>query len=171
MSNPFLGEIKLFAGNFAPVNWALCNGQLLAISENDALFSLLGTTYGGDGQTTFALPDLRSRVPISVGTSTTGTTYTQGQSSGSETVTLLQPQMPTHSHPAKATSAGGSSNSPTGQVWASSSLNQYAAGPAVPTMNAGNLGLAGGSQPHANIMPLLAVNYIIALAGIYPSLN
>ncbi|RYD59408.1 MAG: phage tail protein [Sphingobacteriales bacterium] len=176
----YLGEIRLFAGTFAPVGWLACDGSLLPISENDALFTLLGTTYGGDGQTTFGLPDLRGRVPVSQGRSTTGTTYVLGQSAGVETVTLTTAQMPAHQHTFSV------SNSPGTQVSAS---NAYLANPVDPTTNnktvlfylpdsveetiqgllPDSLTPAGGSQPHENRMPYTTINYIIATQGIYPS--
>src|SRR5438874_6243208 len=115
MSQPYVGEIRIFAGNFAPVNWAFCNGQLLAISENDALFNLIGTTYGGDGQSTFGLPNLQSRVPVHVGTG-----FTLAESGGAETVTLTVSQIPAHSHVPQANSGAGTQTSPFGNVWADS---------------------------------------------------
>jgi microcystin-dependent protein len=164
--DPFLGEIKMFGGNFAPQGWAFCNGQLLPISQYDALFSLLGTTYGGDGQTTFALPDLRGRAPIH-----TNSAYPQGAVVGSETVTLTQGQLPGHNHLAGALTGAGSANKPDGAVWAGSTIgdNKY-----IDTLNAPGvlnpavLQNAGGSQPHDNMQPYLVINFIIALEGIYP---
>ena len=153
----------MFAGNFAPQGWALCQGQLLAISQNDVLFTLIGTTYGGDGQTTFALPDLRSRVPMHQGSG-----FVIGQTGGVESVTLTINQIPLHSHPPQATS-GGASNSPVGNVWANWTGSQFSdqGGPA--QMNAAAMGAAGGAQAHDNVIPYLAVNFIISLFGIYPS--
>jgi microcystin-dependent protein len=164
--DPFLGEIKMFGGNYAPQGWAFCNGQLLPISQYDALFSLLGTTYGGDGQTTFALPDLRGRAPIH-----TTSTYPQGAAVGSETVTLTQGQLPAHNHQAGALTGPGSANKPDGAVWAGSTIsdNKYIGtinAPAV--LNPAVLQNAGGNQPHNNMQPYQVVNFIIALEGIYP---
>ncbi len=120
MSSPFIGEIRMFGGNFAPAGWAFCNGALIPIAENDALFNLIGTTYGGDGQTTFALPNLQSRVPIHVGPG-----FVQGQTGGTETVTLIVNQIPSHSHVPQAQSAAGTAASPSNAVWANSSLGQF----------------------------------------------
>lgn len=169
MSEPFLGEIRLFAGNFAPAGWALCNGQLLPISENDALFTLIGTTYGGDGEETFALPDLRSRVPIHLGTGSDGQTYVIGETAGVETVTLTAQQIPNHTHPLLASTSAGSANSPNGRVTAAPpGIDLYIED--TPSANASNQAVAptGGSQPHVNTQPFLCVHYIIALFGIFP---
>jgi microcystin-dependent protein len=171
MATPFLGEIKMFGGNFAPVGFAFCSGQLLAISQNDALFALIGTIYGGDGQTTFGLPDLRGRLPVHLGTLSGGGNYVIGQSGGSEQVTLTTPQLPTHNHSAQASSAAGTQNGPGNGVWAQSSLNQFGTGNAASTMTAQNIQNSGGSQSHDNMMPFLAVNFIIALEGVFPSQN
>ena len=164
MSQPFAGEIQMFAGNFAPVDWAFCDGRLLQISEYDTLFSLIGTTYGGDGVTTFALPDLRGRLPLHQGSG-----YSMGQSSGSESVTLTGSQIPAHSHAAQASGSTGSQTGPGGGLWASSALNQFAAGDGTNLMANANVGNAGGSQPHDNMMPYLAVSFVICLYGIYPT--
>ncbi|MGH9891014.1 MAG: phage tail protein [bacterium] len=169
MSDPYIGEIKLVGFNFPPVGWALCDGQLLSIAQNDALFALIGTTYGGDGQTTFALPDFRSRIPIHQGTGSSGTTYTIGENGGTETVTLTVNQLPAHTHPAKAQSGAGNQAGPGGNVWASSSLNQYNPSAADSDMNALAITSSGGNQPHDNMMPFLAINFIIALEGIFPA--
>lgn len=165
MSSPFVGEIRMFAGNFAPVGWAFCNGAVLPIDQNDALFNLIGTTYGGDGQSTFALPNLQSRVPVHVGPG-----FAQGQSGGVETVTLTTSQIPAHSHVPQANSGAGTSNTPVGNVWANWTGAQFnnVNAPATP-MNAGVLGSAGGSQPHDNMVPFLSVNFILSLFGIFPS--
>ncbi|MDQ3927758.1 MAG: tail fiber protein [Chloroflexota bacterium] len=165
-----MGEIALFPYNFAPLGWALCNGQLLSISTNTALFSLLGTTYGGNGQTTFALPDLRGRVPMSSGQGPGLSNYQLGQTGGSESVTLIQSQMPAHTHSVSAATGAGTSASPDGKVWAASSArdNLYAVTPNT-TMAAQAVGAAGGNQPHDNTQPYLTLNYCIALEGIYPS--
>jgi microcystin-dependent protein len=165
MSSPFIGEIRMFAGNFAPVGWAFCNGALIPISENDALFNLIGTTYGGDGQNTFALPNLQSRVPVHVGPG-----FAQGQSGGAESVTLTTTQIPAHSHVPQANSSAGTQTSPANNVWAFSSLGQFDLGdPPDSTMAPQALGSSGGSQPHDNMMPFLVVNFIISLFGIFPS--
>jgi microcystin-dependent protein len=172
MATPFIGEIRMFAGNFAPQGWAFCDGQTLAISQNDALFALIGTTYGGDGQTTFNLPDLRSRLPVHNGQLTGGSNYVQGSTFGVETVTLNTQQMATHNHAVQGAGAA-TSVSPAGAVYAGGqgNLNLYAtAAPNVP-MAAGMVQSAGGSQPHDNIMPYLAIRFIIALEGIFPSRN
>lgn len=168
MSSPFTGEIRMFAGNFAPVGWALCQGQLMAIAENDALFTLLGTTYGGDGQTTFGLPDLRGRIPVHQGPG-----FVLGQLAGTESVTLNISQLPSHNHPAQATSAAGTQLSPANGVWASGvSSNPYsAANPPAASMSPSALAGTGGNQPHENLMPVLTINFIIALFGIFPSRN
>jgi microcystin-dependent protein len=177
MSEPYIGEIIMFAGNFAPRGWALCNGQLLSIAQNSALFSILGTTYGGDGHTTFALPDLRGRVPMQPGAGPGLTPHSLGESSGSETVTLLSPQMPAHTH---AIAAGGNATSSlpasnlfgatTGQTGEGQPVEVfgYAAGTPTTMMSPQALSTAGGSQPHANMQPYLCVNFIIATEGIFP---
>jgi len=170
MSSPYIGEIRIFAGNFAPYGWSFCNGALLAISDYDALFNLIGTTYGGDGQTTFALPNLQSRIPIHAGTGG-GSSYTLGQIGGTETVTLITSQIPAHSHVPLANTAG-NSPAPANNVWAqpgNTTLTQYSNAAPSATMAANALGAAGGSQPHDNLMPFLAVNFIISLYGVYPS--
>jgi len=157
----------MFAGNFAPQGWALCNGQSLAISQNDALFTLLGTTYGGDGVNTFNLPDLRGRMPMHQGGN-----FVIGQSAGTETVTLTTQQLPAHTHQATAVTETGNQLAPAGNVWAASSLNQFStSNPPPNAMNPGALATTGGSQPHDNVMPYLAVSFIIALQGIFPSRN
>lgn len=173
MATPFLGVISMFGGNFAPRGYALCQGQLQSIAQNTALFSLLGTTYGGDGQVTFALPDLRGRAPIHQGTLPGGSTYVIGQVLGSETVTLTSAQMPNHNHTLGASSAPGSAAGPTGAVWAAYTAGQnYAAAASVnATMSASALSPAGGNQPHENRQPYLAINFIIALEGVFPSRN
>ncbi|MEO8164153.1 MAG: tail fiber protein [Betaproteobacteria bacterium] len=170
-SQPFLGEIRMFGGNFAPVGYAFCNGQLLDISQNNALFSLLGTTFGGDGQTTFALPDLRGRLPLHQGQGPGLSSYVNGQSAGSETVTLTTQQIPQHSHAAQASSQTGTQAGPGNGLWAASGLNQFANANATQPMNSTLIQQAGGSQPHDNLMPYLAISCIIALQGIFPSRN
>lgn len=169
MSDPYVGEIRMFGGNFAPSGWALCQGQLMPISENETLFNLIGTTYGGDGQTTFALPDLRGRVPIHMGQGPGLSYRTIGESAGTETVTLVTSQIPAHTHVPMANSAG-SATSPANGVWANSAAIQFQSGPtAGVNMHVKALGNSGGSQPHDNMTPYLAVNFIISLYGIYPS--
>ncbi len=169
-AQPFIGQIMVFAGNFAPAGWAQCNGQLLPISQYDALFSLIGTTYGGDGQTTFALPDLRSRLPIHQGQGPGLSNYVPGENGGAEAVTLLTSQLPVHTHPALGNSDAGTSTDPTGGVWASSPNNIYIAGASADTtMNPTSISGSGGGQPHDNMLPFLTLNFCIALEGIYPS--
>lgn len=160
---PYVGEIRMFGGNFAPVGWALCNGAVLPISENEVLFNLIGTTYGGDGQSTFALPNLQSRVPVHQGSG-----FVIGQAAGSETVTLLTQQIPAHSHVPQG-SANASQGAPGNGVWAQSSQNQFSSGTPNEQLAASAIGLAGGSQPHDNMLPFLAVNFIISLFGVFPS--
>jgi microcystin-dependent protein len=171
MASPFVGEIRMFAGTFAPAGWAFCNGQLMAISQNDTLFQLLGTTYGGDGVNTFALPNLQSRVPIHQGQSPGTSNYIIGQTAGVETVTLTVNQLPAHTHTTQASSAGSGSSDPTGNFWASSpATKQYSPGTNAP-MASGAMGITGGNQPHDNMVPFLVVNFIISLFGIFPSQN
>ncbi|MBN1668459.1 MAG: phage tail protein [Anaerolineales bacterium] len=172
MSEPFVGEIKMFAGNFAPNGWAFCDGQLLAVSQNDALFSLLGTIYGGDGQTTFGLPDLRGRVPIHMGTGPGLSQRSIGTKAGSEQVTLNVNQLPSHSHAFSGTDSLATSPNPAGNVLAKSTgVDLYFAdAPSVALANTA-LSSTGGSQAHTNLMPFQCVNFIIALFGIYPSSN
>jgi len=164
MSSPFVGEIRMFGGNFAPAGWAFCDGSLLLISDNDTLFQLIGTTYGGDGQSTFALPDLRSRVPIHVGPG-----FTLGQVAGEETVTLTTAQIPAHTHGPQGNSSPGTQSSPAAGVWAQSTLGQFSAAAPSVSMDPGALGTTGGSQPHDNMIPFLAVNFILSLFGVFPS--
>jgi microcystin-dependent protein len=164
LADPFVGEIRMFGGNFAPVGWALCNGQILPIAENQALFTLIGTTYGGDGQTTFQLPDLRCRLPMHQGPG-----VTLGQAGGSETVTLTVSELPGHGHPTAASSGGGNQGGPGGAVWAAAPAKIYAGGPANTPMYPLAVAMAGGSQPHDNMSPFLGVNFIISLSGIFPS--
>jgi microcystin-dependent protein len=174
---PFIAEIKMFAGNFAPQGWALCNGQLMSIAQNTALFSLIGTTYGGNGQTTFALPDLRGRMAVHAGQGPGLTPYTLGEVKGVENVTLLSTQMPIHTHSATGNSGNAELGSPAGGVWAAPVDSTGAAGAGYTTqppnapMSPAAIGTAGGSQPFSVIQPLLCVNFIIALVGIFPSRN
>jgi microcystin-dependent protein len=171
MSEPFIGEIRMFGGNFAPRGWAFCNGQSMSIAQNDALFALIGTTYGGDGVQTFNLPDLQGRLPLHQGTSTAGTTYVIGEKGGVETVTLLSTQTPAHTHVVTATAIDAEGSDPAGGVLAQGSgFPVYGApNPDKPaTFNQAAVGLAGGSQPHDNLQPYLCVSFIIALEGIFP---
>jgi microcystin-dependent protein len=179
---PFLGQISIFGFNFAPRGWATCDGQILPIAQNTALFSLLGTTYGGNGQTTFALPDLRGRVPVHQGQGPGLSAYTIGEVTGTEAVTLITTQIPAHSHVAQsavnvAASSLAPSDDPSGAVpTGGTQVNIYTAAPDGTTkMNAGMVTTqvqpSGGSQPHENIQPLLCVNFCIALEGIFPSRN
>lgn len=165
MSDPYIGEIRMFAGNFAPLGWAICDGSVLSISENSALYSLLGTTYGGDGQTAFALPDLRGRAPLHQ--SNTGNIHPLGQKGGTETVTLTTVNLAAHTHPAAAGTGGTAVTSPNGSWWGTSTFNSYSTEAPNTTLNAINA--SGGGQPHENMMPFLAINFIIALNGVYPS--
>ncbi|MCE4554146.1 phage tail protein [Roseateles cellulosilyticus] len=170
MSNPYLGEIRLFAGNFAPDRWALCQGQLVAIAENETLYNLIGTTYGGDGQNTFALPDLRGRVPVHQGQGPGLSPRTIGQIGGTESVTLQSGQTPAHSHPAIASTAAANLGAPGGNLLATTTGATYGPGPATTPMASGAItSVWGGQQPHENMAPTLTVNYIISLYGIYPS--
>jgi microcystin-dependent protein len=173
MSDPFIGEIRLAGFNFAPQGWAFCDGTIVAIDQNPALFQLIGTTYGGDGQQTFALPDLRSRVPIHVGTGPGGT-FVIGQRAGTEQVTLTSQQIPNHNHSSTQCSNGaGSTGTPAnGVTWSMSKLgNLYLNNAPAVTMGAQAIGNAGGNQPHENRQPSLAINYIFSLFGIFPSQN
>ena len=169
MGTPYVGEIRIFAGNFAPAGWVFCDGSILSIVDNDTLFNLIGTTYGGDGQITFALPDLRSRVPIHQGQGPGLSNYVLAQTGGVESVTITLNQVPVHTHTPMASNTGGSDN-PANNFWASSSNGKpYNAGPPTIQLNAGTIAAAGGSQPHDNMIPFLCVSYIISLFGIYPS--
>lgn len=170
MSQPYIGQIMICAFDFAPRSWAYCNGQLLPIQQNAALFSILGTTYGGNGTTNFALPDLRGRVPMQWGQGPGLSNHVLGEVSGSEAVTVLQTQMPAHTHLAQASASAPSVGVPTANAWATGGTAAYAA-TANTAMAAGALPNAGGSQPHENRAPLLTLNYCIALSGIFPSRN
>lgn len=178
MSEPFIGEIVMFGGNFAPRSWAFCDGQLLSISQNTALFSILGTTYGGDGRTTFGLPDLRGRVPMGPRNGPGLTPRSLGQRGGVENVTLNANQMPSHTHAASANAVApaGNSNDAAGNFWADDagvSSGTYHTGPTNTTMNGNAITVqpSGGNQSHDNVQPFLAVNFIIAITGIFPSRN
>jgi microcystin-dependent protein len=177
VSEPFLAEIVMFAGNFAPRGWAFCQGQILSIAQNTALFSLLGTTYGGNGQTTFALPDLRGRVPVGTGQGPGLPSVDLGEVAGEPTHTLIITEMPAHNHVVQvnASSDPGTSASPGGNIWATSTARDsmyVPSGTSTPMSNgAATAGIAGGSQPHNNMQPFLGMNFIIAIEGIYPSRN
>jgi microcystin-dependent protein len=169
MSEPFVGEIRMFAGNFAPRSWAFCDGQLLAVSQNDALFSLLGTVYGGDGRTTFGLPDLRGRIPTHAGAGPGLPPGRLGAKGGAENVTLTVNQLPSHGHPLHATTATAAQRQPVGSALAASTGQVYTEILDPQTMNAQAISHVGGSRSHTNLMPYLCVHFIIALVGIYPS--
>ena len=172
MSEPFLGEIRMFAGNFAPRGWAFCDGQLLAVANNDALFSLLGTLYGGDGRTTFGLPDLRGRIPVHTGTGPGLSQRRLGAKGGAETETLTVNGLPAHHHIWQGYSGTAESQTPIDASVASPASNLYDTEiDNLGDMRASMVGATGGSQSHANLMPALCVHFIIALAGIYPSRN
>jgi len=163
MAEPFLSEIRLCSFNFAPKGWALCNGQTLPINQNQALFSLLGTTYGGNGQTTFQLPDLRGRVPIHMGSG-----HSLGEKAGASAVTVNIQQLPTHIHQMNAVAANSTSGSPSGNYLGEFN-NGYTAPVNLTTLSPASVTSVGGSQPHNNMMPYLVLNFIIALQGIFPS--
>jgi microcystin-dependent protein len=168
VSEPFIGEIRLVGWTFEPRGWSFCNGQTMQINVNQALFSLLGTTYGGNGVTTFALPDLRDRVPVHAGQRPGGSNFTLGQAGGEASHPLTTSELPPHVHVLTATSATGSVGSPNGNVPAVSTKAAYGTSADV-AMGAGTVGNTGASQPHENMPPFLAVNFVIALTGIFPS--
>jgi microcystin-dependent protein len=171
MAQPYVGEIRMFAGNFAPAGWMFCGGQLLPISENTTLFQLIGTTYGGDGQSTFALPDLRGRIPIHFGTGSSNTAYQLAETGGAEEVTLTVQQIPAHSHPLLASNNAGNNTLPGGSLIAKSISNlPYSSfnAPVTP-INPATVAPVGGSQPHTNFQPYLCLNFIISLFGIFPT--
>jgi len=170
MADPFVGEIRMFAGNFAPRGWALCDGQLLSVSQNDALFSLLGTVYGGDGRTTFGLPDLRGRIPVHAGQGPGLSQRRLGEKGGQEQVTLNVNEWPSHTHAFRASKAIGAKANPTGQVVAAGpSVKLFTQSPPNAYLASTALTSVGGGQPHSNVMPFLGINFIIALVGVYPS--
>jgi microcystin-dependent protein len=174
MSNPFVAEIRIFSGNFAPTGWAQCNGQLLPISQNTALFSLLGTTYGGDGKSNFALPDMQGNAPMQQGQGPGLSQRFLGETGGEDSVTLLQTEMPAHSHGIQGASGGTASNNPVGNAWAGGQKgfgNVYAStgGGNNVQMNPFALSIAGGNLPHNNLMPYLCLTFIIALQGVFPA--
>ena len=168
MAQPYVGEIRMFAGNFAPAGWMFCEGQLLPISENETLFQLIGTTYGGDGESTFALPDLRGRIPIHQGNG-----FILAETGGAEEITLTVPQIPAHSHPALATANSASATSPSNNVvvanCALATQTAYGSDNPQTPLSASSISPVGGSQPHTNFQPYLCVDFIISLFGIFPS--
>ncbi len=168
MAQPYIGEIRMFAGSFAPNGWMFCSGQLLPISENEALFQLIGTTYGGDGESTFGLPNLQSRVPIHQGTGPDGSTYQLGEMAGTQQETLTVQQIPTHTHVWVGTTEFGNSVEPVGGVPAVAQGDFYTGSFSPIAMNAQSISPIGGSQPHENTQPFLCINYIISLFGIFP---
>ena len=173
MAQPYVGEIRMFGGNFAPAGWMFCDGQLLPISENETLFQLIGTTYGGDGESTFALPNLQSRIPIHFGTGPDGTTYQMAEMAGTEQETLTVQQIPSHNHAPLGSANSASQQSPAGAVLANATsptlgiLTYGSDTPFVP-MNSQSISPTGGSQPHENTQPFLCVSFIISLFGLYP---
>ena len=170
MGTPYLSEIRIVSFSFPPHGWALCNGQSMAINQNQALFALLGTQYGGDGISTFRLPNLQGRAPVHTGTDRFGNPYILGQSAGEPTVTLTATDIPAHTHQAHGVSTLANLGSAAGNAWADSASDPYSAS-ANATMNASAVLHAGGSQPHNNMAPYLTLNFIIALTGIFPSRN
>jgi microcystin-dependent protein len=170
MSQPYVGEIRQFAGNFAPVGWALCNGAILNISDNDVLFNLIGTIYGGDGVQTFAVPNLQGRVPIHMGTFS-GNTYVIGQPGGAESVTLNAGQLAAHSHYVNVSTTNSVNDNPANNYFsaANAGANVYTAAPGTLSLNTTSVTSVGGNQSHDNMVPYVAVNFIISLYGIYPS--
>ncbi len=163
MAQPYVGEIRMFAGNFAPAGWMFCEGQLLAIADNTTLFTLIGTTYGGDGQSTFALPDLRGRIPLHFGNS-----FVLAETGGAEEVTLTTSQIPAHSHAMSATTDIPTQTSPAGAVTGQAAAKIYRAGNPTVTLDPQAVVATGGSQPHTNMQPYLCVDFIISLFGIFP---
>jgi microcystin-dependent protein len=165
MAQPYVGEIRMFAGNFAPAGWMFCEGQLLPISENETLFQLIGTTYGGDGQSTFALPDLRGRIPIHQGNG-----FILAETGGAEEITLTVNQIPAHSHPELANSQPANQNQPSAQLLAqAATVDAYVTSGPFVALSPASISPVGGSQPHTNFQPYLCVDFIISLFGIFPS--
>jgi microcystin-dependent protein len=172
VGTPYVGQIKLFAGNFAPVGWMFCQGQELSISEYDALYTLIGTTYGGDGDSTFALPNLSARLPVHMGTGSDGVNYVIAQSGGTETVTLQTSQLPTHTHPYIGTAALATTNDPTNNVPASSTgatVLPYGLDQPPTVLNPSSVSPVGQGGAHDNVQPFICINYIISLYGVFPS--
>ncbi len=170
MANPFLAEIRIFPFNFAPKGWAFCDGQLLSISQNTALFSLLGTTYGGDGKSNFALPDMQGNAPMHPGQGPGLSLHDLGETSGSDTVTVLESELPAHSHAWNASNQDGTDQSPVNELFAGGvgGVSTYAAPSSVKQFNLQAVAPSGGDQPHNNLMPYLTLNFCIALQGVYP---
>ena len=169
-AQPYVGEVRMFTGSFAPAGWMFCNGQLLAISGNEPLFQLIGTTYGGDGEESFALPNLQSRVPIHAGTGPDGIAYPIAQMAGAEGVALTIQQVPIHTHPLTVSVTSGSKGSPAADLLSETvGFQPYVEDSPTVAMNAGSITSAGGSQPHENTQPFLCINYVISLSGIFPS--
>ncbi|MCF2488581.1 phage tail protein [Dyadobacter sp. CY347] len=169
MAQPYVGEIRIFAGNFPPAGWAFCEGQLLPISENEVLFQLIGTTYGGDGESTFAIPDMQGRLPVHMGNNQ-GTTFIIGEKAGTEAETLNTNQIPSHTHDFQVTTDIANVPSPSGAiVGVSTKAKVFFEDPPIVNFNPNDIGPAGGSQPHNNFQPYLCLNFIISLFGIFPS--
>lgn len=170
MGQPYVGEIRLFAGNFAPNGWLFCEGQTLPISENEVLFQLIGTTYGGDGEETFRIPDMQGRLPVHMGTGASGTTYQIGESAGTEEVTLTTQQIPQHTHAFMANTGGADVASPKNAVLGTSTtVNSFIISTPAQPMASQAIAPVGGGQPHTNFQPYLCVNFIISLFGVFPS--
>lgn len=170
MAQPYVGEIRMFAGNFPPNGWMFCEGAPLPISENDVLFQLIGTTYGGDGEETFNLPNLASRVPIHMGTGPDGTTYQLGEMAGTEQETLTVQQIPSHTHPFTCSTNASTLNTPVGNlIGEQGTINLFLVDAPNQSMNAASVTPTGGSQPHENTQPFLCINFIISLFGVFPS--
>jgi microcystin-dependent protein len=172
MAQPYLGEIRMFGGNFAIAGWSFCNGSVLSIAQNNALYNLLGTTYGGDGVNTFGLPDLQGRIPVHQGQGAGLQNYVIGQKGGLETVTLLGTQLAVHSHQALGSASGGAAPNPANNTWGNNAITNNSFGPgtsANASMNAGSTSMTGGNRPHDNMLPFQVISFIIALTGIYPS--
>ena len=172
MAQPYIGEIRMFGGNFAIAGWSFCNGSLLSIAQNSTLFNLLGTTYGGDGVNTFGLPDLQCRIPVHQGQGPGLSNYVLGQKGGVETVTLTVGQLPGHTHQAMGSATGAFVPSPANATWGNSAIANKSFGlgtAANASMDAGSTTLTGGNQPHDNVLPFQAISFIIALVGIFPS--
>jgi microcystin-dependent protein len=170
MAQPFVGEIRMFGGNFAPVGWMFCDGSTVAISEFQTLFQLIGTTYGGDGQSTFQLPDLRGRIPLHMGTGSDGTTHIIGENGGVENVTLTTQQIPVHTHPLTVSGDVAQQTNPSGAVpGQSTQAKLYVEFDPNVALNAQTVGPSGGSQPHNNMQPFLGINFIISMFGVFPT--
>jgi microcystin-dependent protein len=170
MAQPYIGEIRMFAGSFAPAGWSFCNGQLMPISQNDAMYIVIGTMYGGDGESTFALPNLQSRVPMHMGNGPDGVTYQIAEAAGVESVTLTTQQIPSHTHALLGSSTAATLTSPSSNVVGTSAQVDYlTVSTATLAMNANSITPVGGSQPHSNLQPFLVISFIISLFGLFPS--